>query len=72
MHYSFKNYLVEELSDRYLVGLRIRNTENVQDNVFDIGFRRRDQLKPDFVWNNFPRSSRTMLALVWLTVWKYI
>jgi len=33
-----------------LVGLRIRNTENVQDKVVGISFRRRDQLKPDVVW----------------------
>jgi hypothetical protein len=33
-----------------LVGLRIRNTENVQDKVVDISFRCHDQLKPDVVW----------------------
>ena len=33
-----------------LVGSRIRNTENVQDNWVGINFRRRDQLKPDVVW----------------------
>jgi len=32
------------------VGLRIRNTENVQDKAMGISFRRRDQLKPDVVW----------------------
>ena len=33
-----------------LVGLRIRNTENVPDNVVGISFWRRDQLKPVVVW----------------------
>ena len=36
---------------RDLVGLRIRNTDNVQDKVVVISFRRRDQLKPDVVWS---------------------
>jgi len=35
---------------RGLVGLRIRNTENVQDKVVGISLRRRDQLKPDMAW----------------------
>jgi hypothetical protein len=34
---------------RVLEGLRIRNTENVQDKVIGISFRLRDQLKPDVV-----------------------
>jgi hypothetical protein len=42
-------YLVDEVSDRNLVGLRIRNTESVQDKVLGISLRRRDQLKPDVV-----------------------
>jgi len=36
--------------DRDLVGQRIRNTENVQEKLVGISFRRRDQLKPDVVW----------------------
>ena len=32
------------------MGLRIRNTENVQDKLVDISFRHRDQLKHDVVW----------------------
>jgi len=43
-------YLVDEVNDRDLVGLRKRNTENVQDKVVGISFRRREQLKPDLVW----------------------
>ena len=39
------------MPDRDLVGLRIRNTENVQDKVVDISLRRRDQLKADVVWS---------------------
>jgi hypothetical protein len=45
------NYLVKEVADRDLVGLRIRNTENLQDKVVGISLRRRDQLKPDVVWS---------------------
>jgi len=33
-----------------LVGLRIRNTENVKNKVVGITLRCRDQLKPDVVW----------------------
>jgi hypothetical protein len=39
------------LPGRDLVGLRIRNTENVQDKVVGISLRRRDQLEPDVVWS---------------------
>ena len=48
---SLPNYLVREVSGRDLVGLRIRNTENVQDKVIGISLRRCDQLKPDVVWD---------------------
>jgi len=41
---------VDEVPDRDLVGLRIRNAENVQDNVVGTSLRRRDKLKPDVVW----------------------
>ena len=41
------NYLVNDVRDRDLVGLRIRNTENVQHKVVGISLRRRDQIKPD-------------------------
>jgi len=45
------NYLVDKVSSRDLVGLRIRNTKNVQDKVVGISLRRCDQLKPDVVWS---------------------
>jgi hypothetical protein len=41
---ALTNYLVDEVADRDLVGVRIRNTENVQDKVVGISFSRRDQL----------------------------
>ena len=44
------NYFVDDLRDRNLVGLRIRNTENVQDNMVGLRFRHREQLTPDVVW----------------------
>ena len=47
---AITDYLVDKVPDRDLVGLRIRNTENVQDKVAGISLRRRDQLKPDVVW----------------------
>ena len=36
---------------RYLVGLKIRNTENVQDKVVGISFRRSDKFKIEVVWD---------------------
>jgi len=44
------SYLVDKVPGRDLVGLRIRNTLNVQDKVVGISLRRRDQLKPGVVW----------------------
>ena len=40
---------MDDVPGRYLVGLRIRNTENVQDKVVGISLRRRYQLKLDVV-----------------------
>jgi len=48
---SLTNYLFDDVHDRDLVGLRISNTENFQDKVVVISFRRRDQLKPDVIWS---------------------
>jgi hypothetical protein len=47
---ALTNYLFDDVRNRDLVGLRIRNTENVQDKVVCISFRQRDQLKPDVLW----------------------
>jgi hypothetical protein len=47
---ALTNYLVDEVSGRDLVGLRIRNSENVQDKVVGISLRRRYQFKRDMVW----------------------
>ena len=47
---ALRNYLVNDVPERDLVGLRIRNTENVEDKVVGISLRRSDQLKPDVVW----------------------
>jgi len=44
------DYPVNDVPGRDLVGLRIRNTENVEDKVVGISLRRRDHLKPDMVW----------------------
>ena len=38
------------MDNRDFVGLRIRNTENLQDKLVGISFRRCDQLKLDVVW----------------------
>ena len=47
---ALTDYLVNDVRDRDFVGMRIRNTENVQDKFVGISLRRRDQLKPDMVW----------------------
>ena len=47
---ALTSYLVHDVPGRDLVGLRICNTENVQDRVAGISLRRRDQFKPDIVW----------------------
>ena len=47
---ALTNYLVDDMRDRDLVGLKIQNTENVQDKVVGISFRLRGKLKPDVVW----------------------
>ena len=47
---ALRNYLVLDVRDKDLVGLRIRNTENVRDNVVGISLRRRDQFKDVVVW----------------------
>ena len=44
---ALTNYLVNKVPDRDLVGLRIRNTENVQDKVVGISLRRREEFKSD-------------------------
>jgi hypothetical protein len=47
---ALTNYLVGEVPGRDLVGLRIRNTENVADKVVGISISRRDQFKPNVFW----------------------
>ena len=42
-------YIVDNVPGRELVGLRIRNTENVEDNVVGITLRHRDQLTPEVI-----------------------
>ena len=39
---ALTDYLVVEVPDRDLLGLSIRNTENIQDKVVGISLRRRD------------------------------
>jgi hypothetical protein len=46
---ALTGYLVDQVPDRDLVGLRIRNTENVEDKVLGTSLPRRDQ--PDVVWS---------------------
>jgi len=42
---ALANYLVDEVPNTDSVGLRIRNTENVQDKVVGISLRHRDLFK---------------------------
>ena len=46
---SLTNYLVGEIPGRDLVGISIRNTENLQDKAVGLSLRRRDQLRTDVV-----------------------
>ena len=46
---ALNNYLVNDVRDSDLVGLRIRNTDKVQYKLLGISFRRGEQLKPDVV-----------------------
>jgi hypothetical protein len=48
---ALSNYLVDKVPDRDLVGLRIRNSENVQDKVVGISLFPRDQFKADMAWD---------------------
>jgi hypothetical protein len=48
---ALTEYLVDTVPGNDLVGLRICNTENVQNKVVGISLRRRDQLKSDVVWS---------------------
>ena len=48
---ALTNYLVDKVPGRDLLGLGIRNTENVQDKVVGISLRRRGQFKADVVWS---------------------
>ena len=69
---ALTNYLAHDVPGRDLVGLRIRNTENVQDKVVGISLRRSHQFKPDVDWG-LPRKviqSNATFGLV--TVLKYI
>ena len=52
---ALTHYLINEVADRDLVGVRIRNTENVQDKGVGISFRRRDQMEPDLIWAVFSK-----------------
>jgi hypothetical protein len=61
---ALTDYLVGEVPGRDLVGLRIRNTENVVDKVVGISIRRRDQVKPDVVWEVLWKVIQSMLGSV--------
>ena len=61
---ALTNYLVDKVPDRDLVGLRIRNTENVQDKVVGISLRRRDQLRLTLFGVYSGKSYRVTLGLL--------
>ena len=42
---------MDEVADIVLVAVRIRNTDNVQDKMIGVSFRRRDQMKRDLIWD---------------------
>ena len=47
---AFRNNIKDDVPRRDLVGLRIRNTENLQDKMVGTSLRYRDQIKRDVVW----------------------
>ena len=47
---ALTNYVVDDVRDRDLVGLRFGNADNVEGKVVGISLRRHDQLKLDVVW----------------------
>jgi hypothetical protein len=51
MHYCTYELLSGLMADGDLMGLGIRNIENVQDRVVGINLLHRDQLKPDVLWS---------------------
>lgn len=55
------------LRDRHLVGLRIRNTENVQDNVIGISLRLRNHFEP-MIWAYSGTSFKVEQYFDWLIV----
>ena len=69
---ALTNYLVDDVHDRDLVGLRIGNTENVQDKVVGISLRRRDKLKLIWAEVYWGRSFKAVLGLDLLTDSKFI
>ena len=46
---ALTDYLVDDVPGSDLMGLRFRNSENVEDKVVGISLRRRNKLKPDVV-----------------------
>jgi hypothetical protein len=57
---TLANYLVDEVPDKDLVGLKIRNTENMLDTFVGISMRHRDQFKTAVVrdiFGNFIQSN---------------
>ena len=64
---ALTNYLVHDVDNRDLVGLRIRNTENVQDKVVGISYVAATSLNLMWPGACLGRSSKAMLGLDWLT-----
>jgi hypothetical protein len=48
---SLTVYLISEVAGSDLVGIKIRNCDNVQDNLIGLSLRRFDQFKHDVVWD---------------------
>jgi hypothetical protein len=69
---ALTNYLVDDVHDRDLVGLRFRDTENVQDKV--VGLVCVAETNLNLMWSEAysGSSSKAMLGLDWLTVLKCI
>ena len=56
------NYLDDDVRDKYLLGLRIRSPENVQDVEVGIIIRRRDQMTPGVLGKDVQANARFGLS----------
>jgi hypothetical protein len=52
-------HALQNCDDSHIVGITIRNEENVQDKTIGLSFRRRNQLTPDVIWSVFGKIAQS-------------